>query len=376
MNDRPAVRRADVPTRVLLLEDDVDHRELFTLQLGSFAKRTDVVGAAGTLADAIGFLHERADEVDCIVADLGLPDANGMQVLEGLVEVAPGKPIVVLTSRLEQGIEALEAGAQDYLVKGQTDSAFLERAIGHAIARQSLANELVATTRDAEHLVYSVSHDLRGPLSVAGGFVGLLEELSLPPEAMALINPIHRSLARIEAITDDLLEYARSVHGPLRLVQVDLSLLVKAVVQDQLVGQKVHVREPLPTLVGDPRLLRHVIENLVGNAVKYADGSRPAQVEVHAHPHPMGWQINVDDNGIGIPSGSTERVFDMFVRAVEDDVVTGTGIGLAVCRRAIERHQGRIWAEPNPSGVGTRMAFVLPGNLVEGASDAKVVADV
>lgn len=361
-------------TRVLLLEDDLDHRHLFTRQLQKFTKPAHVIASADSLASAQALLLERADEVDVIVADLGLPDASGVQVIEGIVAVAPYKPIIVLSARLEQGVQAMRAGAQDYLVKGETDAAGLEQAIRHACTRQALANELRTTTRDAEQLVYSVSHDLRGPLSVASGFVSLLEKEPLPPEAEPLVAPIRRSLERLEAITEDLMAYARSVHGPLDLAVCDVAGLVRTVAHDQLIGPSVRVHDGMPILVADARLLRHLFENLLGNAHKYRHPDRELAIEVHARPHALGWQVDVDDNGIGIKPGSRERVFDMFVRAVDDASIEGTGIGLSICRRAVERHGGRIWAEDNPRGAGTRISFVLPGDLVATADDPTAAA--
>lgn len=101
-----------------------------------------------------------------------------------------------------------------------------------------------------------------------------------------------------------------------------------------------------------------MLQNLVSNAVKFA-GADPPVVRIDTEPHPEGWLVTVADNGPGIPADQREAVFDMFYRG-HDRQVAGAGVGLGLCRRVIERHGGRIWAEPSDEGGGTAIRFTLP----------------
>ncbi len=359
----PSTVTADPVVRLLLVEDDPADAELFKLHIEVFDHPAEIVAVATTLADALEMIDELGDGVDIVVADLGLPDASGFEVVEALVERAPDTPILVLTGRNADGSPALDAGAQDYLVKQHLRGEQLERALRYAISRQATISALRSTTRDVEHLVYSVTHDLKGPLTVATGFLEMLRDSfgdELNEDRATMFDAIERSNKRMTTIISDLLEYARAVHGALNLSATDLGELVRSVANSRTPGETAAIDVgDLPTIHADPRLLRHVFENLVGNALKYADPERPIEVTVRAHRHAIGWQIDVDDNGRGIPEKSRERVFDIFVRSPEVEEVSGTGIGLSICRRAVERHGGRIWVD-DTGGPGTRISLALP----------------
>ncbi len=351
--------------RLLLVEDDPSDAELVRFHADSFTEATDVVAVAASLAEALGVLEAHEDEVDVLIADLGLPDADGLEVVEALVGKAPDLPVIVLTGRDVDGNPALEAGAQDYLVKQSLQAADLERAVRYAMSRQATINALRSTTRDVEHLVYSVTHDLKGPLTVASGFLDMLRDELGPVsvEADEMLEAIERSHKRMGGIVADLLQYARAVHGPLQLGRTDLNVLLAEVVGSRTPPERAafEVGE-LPTIVADQRLLRHVFENLVGNALKYASPDRPLEVRVTADRHPVGWRIDVADNGLGIPAEMHERVFDIFVRSPEVEKIGGTGIGLSICRRAVERHGGRIWVSSRAGEEGTTFSMLLPAS--------------
>jgi signal transduction histidine kinase len=154
------------------------------------------------------------------------------------------------------------------------------------------------------------------------------------------------------------LSYARA--GELTSERVALSSVVDDVTEDlrpslEEAGATVEVGE-LPEVDGDPRQLRRLLQNLVGNAVKFR-GEAPPRVEVSAHEGSEGWVVTVRDNGIGVDSRQTSRIFAMFARGNGD--TEGTGIGLAVCRRVVEAHGGRIWVEQAEGG-GSAFRFTLP----------------
>jgi len=115
----------------------------------------------------------------------------------------------------------------------------------------------------------------------------------------------------------------------------------------------------LPTVEGDPQQLGQLFQNLLGNALKFTPADRTPEIEVSARREPAGWVFTVDDNGIGFDEAHAERIFGMFQRLHGRDEYPGTGVGLAIARKVVERHGGRIWAEPRPAG-GARFRFQLP----------------
>jgi PAS domain S-box-containing protein len=230
------------------------------------------------------------------------------------------------------------------------------------------AAELVRSNRELEQFAYVASHDLREPLRAITGFARLLAQRlagldgGADPQVSEYLEFITGGAARMQALIDGLLGYARASHQPLQRRPVDLGRLVAgclstlaAVIAER--GAQVRVG-PLPTVAADEAQLARVLQNLLANAVKFCAEPKP-QVEVGAEREAGGWRIWVADNGIGIDPAQAERVFQMFQRLHDRRAYPGTGIGLAVCQRIVERHGGRIWFEPRPGG-GTEFAFTLP----------------
>jgi len=167
---------------------------------------------------------------------------------------------------------------------------------------------------------------------------------------------------RMARLIEDLLDFSRAGTSdrPMRPIDTGDSV-AKAVANLDLSirgsGAVVH-HDGLPTVNGDPTQLTQLFQNLIGNAIKY-HGEAPPRVHVTAEPRERKAVFTVRDEGIGIANGSLEEIFQMFRRGDERAPFAGTGVGLAICRKVIERHGGRIWAEPAP-GHGTAFRFTLP----------------
>ena len=203
-----------------------------------------------------------------------------------------------------------------------------------------------------------VAHDLNEPIAGIGLLVRLLERRAAEPPSADVLRQLRVSTDRARDLIDGVLVYARA--GELSTERVALGRLVAEVAEDlgpslESAGATLEIGE-LPEVEVDPRQLRRVLQNLLGNAVKYRSEA-PPQVEITALRDSQEWVVTVRDNGLGIDPDKATRIFDMFSR--DNDATDGVGIGLAVCRRIVEAHGGRIWAE-TPEGGGSAFRFTLP----------------
>ncbi len=225
--------------------------------------------------------------------------------------------------------------------------------------------ELERSNKELEQYAYVASHDLQEPLRSIAGFAKILQERyegRLDDESDRFIGFILKSADRLQALIDDLLTYSRSGSSALRSEPVD----TREVVESTLVSLDAAVRESgaeielgeLPTVETDAQVLRQVFQNLLSNALKFTADREP-QVEVSAEHSNGGWTFAVADNGIGIDPAQADRVFQMFQRLHGQDEYGGTGIGLAISQRVVERLGGRIWCEPR-EGEGTVFRFTIP----------------
>ena len=203
-----------------------------------------------------------------------------------------------------------------------------------------------------------VAHDLNEPIAGIALLVGLLERRAGEPPPADVLRQLRTSAERARDLIDGVLVYARA--GELSTERVALGRLMAEVAEDlraslDAAAATLEIGE-LPEVEVDPRQLRRVLQNLLGNAVKYR-GDAPLRVELTALRDSQEWVVTMRDNGLGIDPDKATRIFDMFARA--NNETDGVGIGLAVCRRIVEAHGGRIWAEASDGG-GSAFRFTLP----------------
>lgn len=209
-----------------------------------------------------------------------------------------------------------------------------------------------------------VAHDLRNPLAAIDGWTEMIaDELdsgSLDAQlAREFVSRVRSSSRRMRELIRDLLAHATSSARDLDLTRVDLEVLVEEVTVARHAEKSVRC-DGVPPVLGDPVLLRQVLDNLIGNALKYVAPGVEPRIVVHGSAGEPGFvTVRVADNGIGIPPGEEEQVFEEFHRAHYRDY-EGSGLGLSIVRRIIVRHDGTIVALPSPDGQGTVFEFTLP----------------
>jgi signal transduction histidine kinase len=203
-----------------------------------------------------------------------------------------------------------------------------------------------------------VAHDLSEPVAGIALLVSLLERRAEEPPSADVLRQLRASTERARDLIDGVLVYAQA--GELHTERVALGRLMAEVAEDlrpslEGAGATLEIGG-LPEVEGDPRQLRRVLQNLVGNAVKFRDEA-PLRVELSALRDSREWVVTVRDNGVGVDPDQASRIFGMFSRA--DAGTEGAGIGLAVCRRIVEAHGGRIWVEAADGG-GSAFRFTMP----------------
>ncbi|HEX2861138.1 MAG TPA: ATP-binding protein [Lacunisphaera sp.] len=237
----------------------------------------------------------------------------------------------------------------------------LERRVVERTLQLEMAN------KELEAFSYSVSHDLRAPLRHIDGFAGLLTKsdgAAISERGRNHLKHITDSAKQMGMLIDDLLVFARMGRAEMRVATVNLSELVEETIRSLQpeIQQRpvVWVKGPLPTVRGDPPMLRQVFVNLLSNAIKYTRPRDPAEIEIGCREDPSGdWVIFVRDNGVGFEMKYADKLFGVFQRLHRAEDFEGTGIGLANVRRIVVRHGGRTWAESQPDA-GATFYFTLP----------------
>lgn len=233
-------------------------------------------------------------------------------------------------------------------------------------------SELSRSNTDLERFARVVSHDLQEPLRSVAGFADLLSRRHagrLDERGQESLDFIRGGCERMSVMLDGILDYSRVAGVGLTREPVDMAVVAEDVRHDLAhaiveCGGELEIG-PLPVVEGDRVQLAQLLQNLLANALKFS-GDAPPRISVSADEHDDGWTFTVRDTGIGIDPADRERIFDMFARVPGSDGMNGgrpgSGIGLAVCRRIVERHGGTIWAEGTPGG-GSTFRFSLPAPL-------------
>lgn len=231
----------------------------------------------------------------------------------------------------------------------------------------NLNRDLARSNADLEQFAYIASHDLKEPLRNIASYVQLLQRRyqgRLDPDADAFIGYTVDGVRRMQSIINELLAYSSIGTGQLTLVPVQAGILVstalahlKGVIAEAQAA--VEVKGPLPVVEADAAQLGSLFQNLIANALKYRREDVRAEVVVGCEDRGTEWAFYIQDNGIGIDQEYHSQIFDLFKRLHPRDRYPGTGIGLAICQRVVERHGGRIWVQ-SEAGRGSTFWFSLP----------------
>ncbi len=242
------------------------------------------------------------------------------------------------------------------------DVADLAAARAAATARST---EIERARIDLEQMAFVVSHDLQQPLTVVARNLEMLEDVTrdvLESDARESLEHARRGAESLQRMLDAMRRYARLDTRAAAPEPVDLGTVVDRVVDmldEEMTAADAEIRrDPLPVVDADEAQMEQLLQNLLANALKYRS-ERPPRISISCSDEGERWRIGIQDNGIGIDPAEADRIFRMFQRLHSEDEVPGTGIGLAVCKRIVERHGGRIGVEPAPEG-GSVFWMTLP----------------
>ena len=243
-----------------------------------------------------------------------------------------------------------------------------------------LNRDLMRTNQDLQQFSYAASHDLKEPLRTVTNYLQLIRSTYsgkvLDQQAGQLFDVAISGAQRMHALVEALLEYSRAGEvGDATLEPVHVEKVVGDVITNlqsaiSETGAEVSLGS-LPVVTANPLYLTQVFENLIGNALKYRS-ELPPRISITATEEPRDWVFSVEDNGIGIPAEYQAQIFGIFKR-LHGDEYPGTGIGLATCKKIVDRHGGTIWVE-SESGKGSRFSFTLPRSAAH-ASHVKFAGD-
>lgn len=269
------------------------------------------------------------------------------------------------------GLYALRRGGAEFPVDASVSTVKVGGTLSYVVIVRDVTRQLQAraalmrSNHDLQQFAFVASHDLRAPLRSIRGYLDLLQArhaASLNDKGRDLIQRATAATQQLDSLTDDLLSYASVDTQKTAMEFVDTQVIVRDCLQllDASISQAradITVQQ-LPTVCGDEVQLRQLFQNLIGNAIKYCRADTP-QISVQAQRADAGWTFSVADNGIGIEAEHQLRIFEIFKRLHTQQEYSGTGMGLAICQRIVQRHAGRIWVESKP-GHGSTFFFTIP----------------
>jgi signal transduction histidine kinase len=367
----------------LLVEDNALDAALVVRALNKdgFDVVADVVQDEAAFTRAL-----RAHPPEVVLADYNLPSWKGMEALKVLRREGLDIPMILVSGALGDvtAVECIRQGATDYVLKDGL--ARLPEVVRRALrekqerslrlqAERDLArkvDELARSNADLEQFAYVASHDLQEPLRMVTAYTQLLAERyrgKLDENADKYIGYASEGAQRMQVLIQDLLAFSRVGRNGFTYGSVDCNAVMAEVLQTLATAIQesaaVVTHMDLPAVWADRTQMAQLFQNLIGNAIKFR-GKEPPVVSVQAEKTALRWQFSVSDNGIGIAPEFAENIFVVFQRLHARTEYPGNGIGLAICKKIVERNGGKIWVESQP-GSGSTFKFTLPSHGLDAA---------
>jgi signal transduction histidine kinase len=350
---------------ILIADDDVGDRKLIKRALEHARLSCDCVEVE-SLEEALEACEKRP--FDCVIVDYRLPGQDGLTGVSALLERLPHAAIIMSTGQGDEMVatEAMKRGASDYIPKTHISSQSIGRSVMNAVVKAALQAKVAEQRQELENFSRVLVHDLKAPIQSVHGFASLIEQKIFDGNRKELADYcgyVIKAVKRMSALIDTLYEYTRAGEH-VAFERVEMSQVMKDTVVNlqHVINERraCVLQTDLPAVLGNAPQLTQLLQNLIGNGVKYCKAEIPV-IQVSAKPEEgKGWLFMVKDNGIGIPEKQCHEVFEPFKRLHGIGEYEGTGLGLATSKKIVERHEGAIWCE-SIVGQGTTFFFTLQG---------------
>jgi signal transduction histidine kinase len=370
------------PLHILLIEDNPGDARIVELLLEESDLPECKIVNCQTLGDGVNALMKK--DFDVVLLDLSLPDSRGFETLQRLISAKPDVNVVVMTGYTDKalGLNAVKAGAQDFLTKGGFDAEILTKTLRYAIERKNVLIKLAAATRAREvaeesarmkeQFIASISHEMRTPMNAIYGMSNLLAQTKLDSEQRSYIDSVRQSSEILLGVINDILEISTLQNGKMDFESKDFDLHE---LMFNLVNVMQYKKDEKPLefqlnidpsvssiLKGDKLRLNQILFNIVGNAVKFTDEGM-VKIDIHLVENQgdiIILRFVVQDTGIGIPADKVDTIFESFTRIrTKERIYEGTGLGLAIVKNLVQLQEGKVWAE-SELGKGSKMFIELP----------------
>ncbi len=361
----------DKTINVLIIDDSAEDRFVYKNYLQKNEINNFTILESETGQEGLELC--KSSPPDCLLLDYNLPDMDGLEILS---ELSPLKfAVIMLTGEGSQqvAVQSLKMGIKDYLVKGEITPSILTQSIISAVKlfntemeNELFARELKRSHQALEEFATIASHDLNEPLRKISFYAGKIRALNnslLEDSSYTYLSSLEASAEKMSLLIKALLNYSRINLRSEPLKSTSLNEIIKSVLSDLEVS--IHKKEAqvdvenLPEVEADPTQIYQLFLNLIANGIKFNNRKSPVINITCNNNNDSYWEIQVKDNGIGLESKFEEKIFKPFFRIHQESEYKGTGIGLATCKKIVERHEGTISAVGKP-GEGTTFTIRLP----------------
>ena len=358
--------------RILVVEDDDLDFQIITRSLKKSLPNGCSVIRASTVS--VGKILLEAEKFDVALVDNNIGPDSGIEFIRMSAPIHDSLPFVMMTGEVSGGIDlkALEAGADDFLDKGDLTPELLRRTIRYSIAHRRSLVSLQQTNEELERFAYVASHDLQEPLrKIAYYSDRVLTELGseIGERPHKHLQSVNKAATRMRSLISDLLSYSKINSLESKFEAIDVPELLSEV--EDILSASIEKNSAKITITGEQKmfadkfLMRQLLQNLIANSIRYRDVNTP-EIELNLCHENSKYCLCVSDNGMGFEAKYADKIFRAFERLHRKEEIQGTGIGLSICEKIARRHGGKIWAESEP-GKGAKFFLEWP-DVISGLS--------
>ncbi len=351
------------PIKILVIDDSEDDRLLYRRTLEKSADAGYYIIETDDGEEGLHLIQE--EQPTCVLLDYSLPGRNGVEVLKRIRSKYPFMPVVMLTGQGNEAVAVtvMQEGAQNYIAKSNITPESLQRMIRVAIEYCALQKRIHEQRASLEVFTRALAHDLKEPVRTIRSFLDLLAAHdTLSEKGKGYFNYIQNAADRMNTLIDTVYFYTR-LDGPESQISKEICDVSTAFENaKENIGALIRERkavitcDPLPQVEANRIQLIQVLQNLLCNAIRHCE--EIPHIHVHAEEATNQWLFRISDNGPGIGGEYHEKIFQPFKRLARHKE-QGLGLGLAICKKIIESHGGKIWYESRPE-VGATFLFTLP----------------